>query len=158
MVSNPAWRTEREQKIDALHEQLTAAVEGLVTGEDWIRAMTFAAQFRSRSFGNTLLIYAQHAKRFAAGSVSEPWPAYVAGFRQWESLGRNVVKGQRGYMIQAPVLKRTASATPGDPNSWRDLVFREKAKPGEQVRHKIVNVKLAYVWDVCQTDGDPVPM
>lgn len=96
MVSSPAWRSEREAKLDALHERLTVAVEGLVTGEDWDRAMTFAAQFRSRSFANTLLIYAQHSERYEAGSVSEPSPTHLAGFRQWESLGRSVMKGQRG--------------------------------------------------------------
>ncbi|MDR2973685.1 MAG: ImmA/IrrE family metallo-endopeptidase [Propionibacteriaceae bacterium] len=156
-MSNPVWRDQREAKLEALHERLAVAVESLVTGEDWIRAMTFAAQFRSRSFANTLLIYVQHAERYATGSITEPFPSYVAGFRQWESMGRNVIRGQRGYMIQAPVLKRLASATPSDPDSWRVLGFKEKAKPGEVVRTKIVNVKPAYVWDVCQTDGDPVP-
>ena len=69
MVSNPDWRSEREAKLEALQERLTTAVEGLVTGEDWIRAMTFATQFRSRSFASTLLIYAQHAERYEAGST-----------------------------------------------------------------------------------------
>jgi hypothetical protein len=157
MVSVPDWRDQREAKLEALHERLTAAVEGLVTGEDWIRAMTFAAQFRSRSFANTLLISAQHAERYAAGSITEPWPSYVAGFRQWESLGRSVERGQRGYMIQAPVTARFASADPSDAASWRKLGFREKPKAGEVVRSRIVNVKPAYVWDVCQTSGDEVP-
>ncbi|MDR2254206.1 MAG: ssDNA-binding domain-containing protein [Bifidobacteriaceae bacterium] len=156
-MSNPDWRDQREAKLEALHERLTSAVEGLVSGEDWGRAMVFAARFRSRSFGNTLLIHAQHAERFAAGSVTEPWPTYVAGFRQWESLGRSVDKGQRGYMIQAPVTARFASGSPSDANSWRKLGFKERPKPGEAVRSKIVNVKPAYVWDVCQTIGDPVP-
>ncbi|MDR1266685.1 MAG: hypothetical protein LBK42_14290 [Propionibacteriaceae bacterium] len=75
MVSNPAWRDRREAKFEALHERLAAAVEGLVTGEDWIRAMTFAARFRSRSFTSTLLIYAQHAERYATGLITEPFPS-----------------------------------------------------------------------------------
>jgi hypothetical protein len=68
-----------------------------------------------------------------------------------------VSKGQRGLVIQAPVLRRLASATPGEPDSWRVLGFKEKPEPGEVVRSRIVNVKPAYVWDVCQTTGDPVP-
>jgi hypothetical protein len=158
VVSDAVWRDQREEKLQALHERLSAAVEGLVTGEDWVRAVEFAARFRSRSFANTLLILAQHAERFAAGSVPVPQPSYVAGFRQWESLGRSVLRGQRGYMIQAPVLRRLASAAPGDPSSWRPLGFKEKPKPGETVKSKIVNVKPAYVWDVCQTAGNPVPV
>jgi len=158
MAARPDWRGEREAKIEALHVRLTTAVESLVTGEDWVRAMTFAAQFRSRSFANTLLIYAQHSERFEAGLVSEPWPTYVAGFRQWESLGRSVMKGQQGYMIQAPVTERWAAETTPDGTSLRKLGFKEPPQPGEQVRTRIINVKPAYVWDVCQTDGDPVPV
>ena len=157
MALNQAWRAQREGKLEALHQRLTAAVESLVTGEDWIRAMTFAAQFRNRSFSNTLLIYAQHAERYANGSISEPWPTYVAGFKQWESLGRVVQRGQRGYMIQAPVTERWATEATSGGTALRKLGFRETPKPGEQVRTQIVNVKPAYVWDVCQTDGDPVP-
>ena len=158
MASNPDWRGEREAKLEALHERLTSAVESLVTGEDWMRAMVFAAQFRSRSFANTLLINAQHAERYAAGSVSEPMPTYVAGFRQWESLGRTVLKGQRGYIIQAPVTERWAAETTPEGMSLRKLGFKEPPQPGEQVRTRIINVKPAYVWDVCQTSGDSVPV
>ena len=153
------WRGERDAKIDVLHERLTAAVESLVTGDDWGRAMVFAARFRSRSFNNTLLIWAQHAERFEAGTVAEPWPTYVAGFRQWQSLGREVVKGQRGYMILAPVTKRWAvePSEPGVLGPSRPLSPGEKLGPDERVYRQIVNVKPAYVWDVCQTDGGPVP-
>jgi hypothetical protein len=50
----------REARLDELHERLTAAVDQLVSGEDWNRALVFAANFRSRSFNNTLLIWVQH--------------------------------------------------------------------------------------------------
>lgn len=40
--------TTREAKLEALQQQLTASVEALVTGEDWKRALEFAAKFRSR--------------------------------------------------------------------------------------------------------------
>ncbi len=151
------WRVQREVKLEALHERLAGAVEALVSGEDWMRAMAFAAQFRSRSFNNTLLIYVQHAEAFKQGRVSERLPTYVAGFKQWEQLGRVVQRGQKGYMIQAPVTARWASANPSDSFSWRRLGFREPAAPGEVVRTRIVQVKPAYVWDVSQTEGDPIP-
>lgn len=157
MVMTNETRAAREDKLQRLHDTLAGAVEALVSGDDWKRALTFAAQFRSRSFLNTLLIYAQHAERYAVGSVSEPVPTYVAGFRQWESLGRSVVKGQRGYMIQAPVTQRWAAEKTAEGTSLRKLGFREPPGPGEQVRTRIVNVKPAYVWDVCQTEGEPLP-
>ena len=43
-------RAAREAKLDGLQERLTGAVETLVSGADWQRAMNFAARFRSRSF------------------------------------------------------------------------------------------------------------
>ena len=92
-------RAARDAKLDALHEQLTGAVESLVSGEDWKRALEFAARFRARSFNNTLLIFVQHQAAFEQGRVPEPFPTYVAGYKQWQQLGRQVEKGQSGYMI-----------------------------------------------------------
>ncbi|OJU41504.1 MAG: serine/arginine repetitive matrix protein 2 [Microbacterium sp. 69-10] len=150
-------RAARDAKLDELHEQLAAQVEKLVTGEDWARALTFAAQFRSRSFNNTMLIFAQHQAAWEAGRVPDPVPSYVAGFRQWEQLDRHVEKGQRGYAILAPVMGRFASATPKDAMSWRRLAPREKPKPGEVVRSRMVGAKPAYVFDLSQTSGAEVP-
>ncbi|RAD76531.1 serine/arginine repetitive matrix protein 2, partial [Burkholderia multivorans] len=81
------------------HERLSGAVERLVSGEDWARALAFAAQFRTRSFSNTLLIWEQHQAAFEAGLVPEPFPSYVAGYRQWQGLGRQGQKGQPGVPI-----------------------------------------------------------
>jgi len=147
----------REAKLDALQQQLTASVGALVTGEDWKRALEFAAKFRSRSFNNTVLIYVQHYAAFQEGRVPEPMPSYVAGFRQWLSLNRHVMKGQTGYAILAPVTARFASSTPESTESWRRLARGEKPNWGEVVRSKLVGLKPAYVWDVSQTDGDPLP-
>ena len=98
----------------------------LVTGEDWKRALEFAAKFRSRSFNNTMLIYVQHYAAFQQGRVPEPMPTYVAGFKQWLSLNRHVMKGQSGYAILAPVTARFASSTPQNADSWRRLGRGEK--------------------------------
>lgn len=150
-------RADREAKIEALHAQLTDAVSGLVTGADWIEAIAFAARFRSRSFANAMLIRLQHVAAHNAGRVPDPAPTMVAGFKQWKSLGRSVEKGQSGYMIQAPVTARMASVTPADPSSWRRLGRGETPGPGEVVGSRMVGVRPAYVWDVSQTDGRPIP-
>ena len=147
----------REAKLDELHERLTGAVEQLVSGEDWARALAFAARFRTRSFSNTLLIWEQHQGAFEAGLVPDPFPSYVAGYRQWQGLGRQVQKGQPGYQILAPVTGRFASSNPADAESWRRLGKGEKPRAGEVVRSKMVGVRPAYVWDASQTAGDPIP-
>ncbi|GAA2119138.1 ImmA/IrrE family metallo-endopeptidase [Kocuria atrinae] len=156
-TTRESTREQREAKLDELHERLTSAVEQLVSGEDWRRALAFAARFRARSFSNTLLIWAQHAGAYEAGRVPDPMPSYVAGYRQGQGLGRQVEKGQSGYMILAPVTGRFATATPSDPESWRRLGKGEKPRPGEVVRSKMITAKPAYVWDASQTAGDPIP-
>jgi len=151
------YQAAREAKLAELSDRLESAVGRLVSGEDWAAAVAFAARFRSRSFGNTLLIFAQHQDAYEKGRVPDPVPSYVAGIKQWNTLGRQVVKGQPGYMIYAPVTRRFASTNPTDPESWRKLDRGEKPRPGETVRSKMVTVKPAYVWDVSQTAGDPIP-
>lgn len=147
----------REAKLDALHQKLTDSVSALVTSDDWRRALEFAARFRSRSFNNTLLIYSQHTAAYQEGRVPGPVPTYVAGFKQWLSLNRHVMKGQGGYAILAPVTARFASASPENPESWRRLARGEKPKWGESVRSRLIGLKPAHVWDISQTEGDPIP-
>lgn len=147
----------REGKLEVLQQKLTESVGALVTGDDWKRALEFAARFRSRSFNNTMLIYVQHYAAFQQGRVPEPMPTYVAGYRQWLSLNRAVMKGQSGYAILAPVTARFASANPTDPDSWRRLARGEKPAFGEAVRSRLVGLKPAHVWDISQTDGEPIP-
>lgn len=157
MATDEETRAARDAKLDALHERLTDAVGQLVSEDDWRRALEFAARFRSRSFGNTLLIFVQHLDAFEQGRVPDPEPTYVAGYKQWQTLGRQVAKGQPGYQIMAPVTGRFATSTPQDAESWRRLGRFEKPKPGEVVRSRMVGAKPAYVWDVSQTTGDPIP-
>ncbi|RGE18933.1 ArdC-like ssDNA-binding domain-containing protein, partial [Leucobacter sp. wl10] len=147
----------REAKLDELHKKLTGAVEQLVSGDDWARALAFAARFRARSFSNTLLIWVQHQGAYEAGRVPEPMPSYVAGYREWQTLGRQVEKGQAGYQILAPVTGRFASSNPADAESWRRLGKGERPRPGEVVRSKMITVRPAYVWDASQTAGEPLP-
>jgi hypothetical protein len=149
--------TAREGRLAEFSARLEEAIEELTTGEDWMRAIRFAASFRSRSFGNTLLIYVQHSQAHLEGRVPDPFPSYVAGFKQWQKLGRSVDRGQSGYAILAPVTRRFATTNPSDPDSWRRLDLGEKPRPGEVVRTKVARVKPAYVWDVSQTSGEPIP-
>jgi len=152
-VPHQGWDT----KLDAIHKDLVASVESLVSGEEWKRALEFAARFRTRSFNNTMLICWQHEAAYRRGRVPEPFPTQVAGFKQWQSLGRRVLAGQSGYMILAPRTARFSTPEPTDPSSWRRLERGERPRPGEVVRPRMIGVRPAYVWDVSQTDGAPLP-
>lgn len=149
---------DREAKLAAVHDKLARSVAALVTGDDWRRALEFAAKFRSRSFSNTLLIYVQHYEAYEQGRTPDPAPTFVAGYRQWQSLGHQVHRGASGYAILAPVVARFAAADWADPRgAWRRLGPREKAGPGEMLRTQLVSTKVTHVWDVSSTDGPPLP-
>ncbi|MFB7893685.1 ArdC-like ssDNA-binding domain-containing protein [Microbacterium sp. NPDC056044] len=157
VVSDQMAKPDSESKLNELHERLVRSVEALIESDDWKRALEFAVHFRSRSFNNTLLIWAQHAAAFEAGTIAEPTPTYVAGFKQWQALGRSVSAGQHGYMIFAPRTARFATTTPLDASSWRRLAPRERPRPDEAVRSGITGARTAYVWDIAQTSGPPIP-
>lgn len=146
----------RQANLEKMSAQLEEAVEKLTTSEDWVRAITFAAQFRSRSFNNTLLIWAQHLNAHEKGLAPDPVPSYVAGYVDWNKLGRRPMAG-RSYLIYSPVINRFASTNPSDPMSWRRLAKAEKPKPGEVVRRKMTGARPAHVWEVSQTTGEAVP-
>jgi len=65
-----------------------------------------AAKFHSYSLGNLLLIGAQ-----------APQATRVAGFRTWQSLGRQVRKGERGIAILAPCTYRPKTAERPEPGA-----------------------------------------
>lgn len=142
----------REQKLELFTQDIERAVEQLVTGEDWLRAMQFAARFRTRSFQNTLAIWVQHQDAFGKGVAPEPFPTFVAGFQDWKALDRYPIAG-RSYVILAPVHAVLASSNPAA-GIWRRLSRGEKPRTGETVRREMIGVKPAHVWDASQTTGD----
>ena len=102
---------EREEKLRALQDKLTVGVEQLVTGEDWKRAIEFAARFRSRSFSNTILIALAHAEAFEKGLVPNPYPTYVAGYRQWQQPADRFAAGCRAIRSWRRCWRRSRRAT-----------------------------------------------
>ncbi|GAA1854547.1 ArdC-like ssDNA-binding domain-containing protein [Myceligenerans crystallogenes] len=158
MSTNPATRqanAERDPKLDALHEALTDAVQALVSGQDWQRAMTFAARFRRYSFGNCLLLAVQSQAAYEKGLLPAPYPRYVAGYRQWQSLGRQVIRGSRAFQILAPTTARFAVT---DDGSARRLGKGERAEAGETVATRLVGVRPAHVFPAEFTEGsEPLP-
>lgn len=156
MSPRPHDLAAREAKLQAIQQQLAESVQALVSGEDFKRALEFAATFRSRSFNNTMLIHAQHYAAHQEGRVPQPTPTYVAGFKQWLALNRHVMKGQSGCAILAPVTARFAKPTPDSASAWRRLSPGEAPHPGEVVRSRLVGLRPVHVWDLSQTDGEPI--
>ncbi len=98
-TSNTTSTTGGQDKLAALHEQISDGVAALVESQGWRAMLDTAAKCHIYSLGNLLLIGGQapHATR-------------VAGFRSWQSLGRQVRKGERGIAILAPCTYRPKAA------------------------------------------------
>jgi len=127
-------------RLTALHDTLTDAVAALVSGEEWAAMLAAAARFHRYSLSNLLLIYR-----------ARPDATRVAGFRTWLTLGRHVRKGERGIPILAPCTYKTEAA-PDDAAPTGTEATGESAP-----RRVLRGFRVVYVFDISQTDGDPVP-
>jgi hypothetical protein len=121
-------------RIDALHDQLTDRIGALVGGDQWRAMLASAARFHRYSFGNVLLI-----------AFQRPDATRVAGYRTWQRVGRQVRKGERGIAILAPCTYRASTDDTDDADGTPE--------PTRWVR----GWRVAYVFDVSQTDGEPLP-
>ncbi len=123
-------KAEQAKKLTdkALEELATALDQG--KSESLMAYLATVARFHRYSFGNIMLIMAQN-----------PNATRVAGFRTWKKLGRYVIKGQKGIVIIAPML----------------LSKNDEGTSRHSDDEKILRFRAAYVFDVSQTDGDPLP-
>jgi antirestriction protein ArdC len=117
-------------KSERVMAELSAGVRGLTESGKWQAYLDTQSKFHSYSFGNAVLI-----------GIQKPDATRVAGFNKWKELGRQVRKGEHGASILAPII-RTKKDEGGD---------KEKD-------HKYVaGFTSATVFDVRQTDGEPLP-
>ena len=128
-----------EEARGMVDAQLEALSEALAAGRsEGLQAfLTAMARFHRYSLGNTLLIM-----------VQRPEATHVAGFGTWLKLGRTVRKGERGIAILAPTTSR-AKGRADDEGT--------KEKEDEEEGERPVRFRVAYVFDVEQTAGEPLP-
>ena len=116
-----------EQAFDKLIQALEAGKSE--TLKVYLATMS---RFHRYSFGNIMLI-----------AFQRPSATRVAGFNTWKSLGRFVMKGEKGIMILAPIIAtRKNTDDKGDESTLQEAA--------------LAGVKPVYVWDESQTDGKPL--
>jgi len=126
-------------RLAAIHAQLTSAVEELAGSDAWQAMLAVAARFPTYSPSNVLLI-----------AVQRPDATRVAGLRAWNTMGRRVLKGEKGIAILAPCLYRGSDTAPSsEPTEQRDNV-RDTAK-------ELRGFRVVHAFDVSQTAGEPLP-
>jgi len=127
------------EKIKELTDKLEAGVKEVFESEQYKSYLRAMSKFHSYSFGNVMLILMQC-----------PNASLVAGFHKWKKdFGRNVKKGEQGIKILAPC-------------PYKKFVEQEVEKPdGTKELETVLQVrqgfKLAYVFDVSQTEGRELP-
>jgi antirestriction protein ArdC len=124
--------TELSKTCEAYLEDLISEVKSESSSEVLHDYFDFCARFHSYSFHNRLLIW-----------MTRPNATRIAGFATWQKLGRFIKKGERGIPIFAPMMIKKKPETE----------LGEDLAEGEE----ITLFKVVYVWDVSQTDGEPLP-
>jgi N-terminal domain of anti-restriction factor ArdC/IrrE N-terminal-like domain len=114
---------------DETLERLTNGIAQLTSSDSWRAWLKAQARFHQYSFSNTVLILCQRSTA-----------SRVAGFHTWRRLGRVVCRGESALWIFAPVTRRVASDD--DPEQSTRLVAAFRPVP---------------VFDISQTEGDPLP-
>lgn len=142
----------REQE----RERITQAVEELASSEGWARWMEARSRFHNYSLTNTLLIASQcpHATR-------------VAGYRTWQSMGRQVRKGEQAIRIMAPMRFKVQQGEAPAPTptlstggTVGQLVARNRKSLEEGGGNEYttrIGFRSVSVFDYSQTDGEPLP-
>src|SRR5918911_3163003 len=124
------WRAAKQQRLTNLGEQLKAQVAAVQDSEAFKRYLSAQAVFHHYSARNVFLILYQM-----------PEATRVAGYTTWQRLGRQVRRGERGITIFAPApFKQTTT----------------DAVTGEVKEEIIPRFKTATVFDISQTDGEPL--
>ncbi len=147
--STTSTTTGGQDRLAALHEQISDGVAALVQSEAWRTMLDTAAKFHSYSLGNLLLI-----------ALQAPQATRVAGFRTWQSLGRQVRKGERGIAILAPCTYRPKAAdraeppAPAGPEPTTCSGGAAPAAGGKQVR----GFRAVHVFDLLSRDCRPRPV
>ena len=111
-------------------EQLVAALnQG--RSETLTQYLVAIGRFHRYSLRNVMLIASQ-----------KPAATHVAGFHAWHKLGRFVKKGEKGILILAPIVRRK------NENEQQNETDESSTAVG---------FRAAYVFDISQTDGQPLP-
>lgn len=127
-----------EDKVAAIQAELDARITELSDDESWERLLHTMTKFPKYSFHNQLLI-----------QVQRPDASRVAGFKRWGDVGRHVRKGERGITILAPRVVRGKVRDDGG-----NVELGDDGKP--VVSSRVVGFTTATVFDVSQTDGEPL--
>lgn len=132
-----------DEAIARLTEQLEQGRSEALTA--FLQTM---GRFHRYSFWNSLLIAWQR-----------PDATRVAGFHTWLSVGRHVLRGQKGIGILAPMTYRRKRPEQSTTSTVSHTGSDDDADGAstESASGRLAGFKVVFVFDVSQTEGEPLP-
>lgn len=122
---------ERQEKVEEAFNLIEEGIEKITSTDSYIDFLKFASKFTQYSFRNQMLIWMQM-----------PSAKLVAGYNTWKNKhNRQVKKGAKGIRILRP----SGSYT-----------IEKENEDGETEEKTIKTFSPTYVFDISQTEGEPV--
>lgn len=139
---------DRNQRMKEITERLEQGVKDIFTSEMYANYLRTMSQFHSYSFNNTRLIHLQ-----------KPEASLVAGYQTWQKkFHRQVRRGEKGIQIIAPAPIRTREEIEKvDPATMEPVLKPDGTPKMEEVEYTIPRFRVTTVFDVSQTEGEPLP-
>ena len=131
--------------MDSIMQNLETGVAELFTSERYQEYLKTMSKFHNYSFNNTLLI-----------AMQRPDATLVTGYRNWQSMGRQVKKGEKGITIIAPApIKRKKEQAVLDQDQ-KPVIGPDGKPKTEEVEVTLPCFKAITVFDIEQTTGEPI--
>lgn len=138
----------REEQLKEITERLEQGVKEYFTDENYAAYLNTMAQFHDYSFNNTLLI-----------AMQKPEATLVAGYQAWQKkFHRHVKKGEKGIQIIAPAPIREKEEVEKIDPVTQEPVLKDNGQPETEIIETVIpRFRAATVFDVSQTEGEPLP-
>jgi len=121
-------------------ERLASLTDQALRSDEMRNWLKCISRFWKYSLGNTVLI-----------AMQRPDATLVAGMKTWNQMGRKVKKGEHGIAILVPVLV-TKQKPEGESEKEQEIM----SEMSEELE-KVLCFRTGYVFDISQTEGDPLP-
>ena len=140
--------TTEKQKVKEITDKLEEGLKELFESEKYRNYLSTMSKFHNYSFNNTLLI-----------ALQRPDASLVAGYQAWQkNFNRHVKRGEKGIRILAPApYKIKEERDKLDPVTGEVMLDKDGMPQTEEVEVKIPSFRAVSVFDVSQTDGEPLP-
>lgn len=134
-------------KVKLITNNLENGIKDLLESDRYKEYLSAMGKFHNYSLNNTILI-----------AMQKPDATYVAGLQKWnKDFHRFVNKGEKGIVILVPTpYNKTVHQKVLDKDG-KVLLDNDGNEITEEKTLKIQAFKPAYVYDVSQTHGEPLP-